>query len=153
LAKDNYEQVRTWYPKARETAPQELPDKVRRAFDEALLSYEIGAWNGVLGMCRRAVQEALLDLGAPIKGDLPTQLKYLVDNHKITPDLRDWADQARIGGRLAAHGIGGDEWGQPEKQWGDQMDATEVIEFCKSFFEYSYLMRERLKKRRTPASQ
>ncbi len=76
-----------------------------------------------------------------------------MDNHIIIPDLRDWADQARIGGKLAAHGKGGDEWGQPDKEWGEQTDADQVIEFCKSFFDYAYVMKARLAKQRMLASQ
>jgi hypothetical protein len=38
------------------------------------------------------------------KGNLPTQLNDLVNKGEITPKLKEWADQARIGGRIAAHG-------------------------------------------------
>lgn len=155
LHKDNPEQIMSSWPTARESAAAELPDNVRRALDEAFNCYSVEAWNGTLCMCRRAIQDALIQLGAPTKGNLPTQLKALVDTHKITPDLKDWADQARIGGKLAAHGTGGDEWGDPDKDWADRDDATQVIEFCRSFFEYAYVMKARLQRRQsgTPASQ
>ena len=142
------EQVLLHWPRKREKAAEELPPNVQRAFDEALLCYSDGAWNGALLMCRRAINDALLELGAPSKGDLPTQLQALVDGNKITPALKDWADQARIGGKLSAHGTGGDEWGQPEKDWAESQDAQEVIDFCTSFFEYAFVMKARLDKRR-----
>ena len=66
----------------------------------------------------------------------------------IAPPLKEWADQARIGGKLAAHGTGGDEWGQPDKDWAEESDAIEVIDFCRSFFEYAYVMSARLDRRR-----
>ncbi len=71
-----------------------------------------------------------------------------MDVNKITPDLKDWADKARIGGRLAAHGTGEDEWGHPDKDWGDSQDAKEVIDFCTSFFEYAFVLKARLDKLR-----
>ena len=136
------------WPVWQEAAQEELPSNVKRAFDEALDCSRIGAWNGALCMCRRAIDDALSDLGAPEKGDLPTKLKALVESNVIAPPLKDWADQARIGGKLAAHGAGGDPWGQPDKDWADESDGNEVIEFCRSFFEYAYVMKARLDRRR-----
>ena len=91
------------------------------------------------------------------KGDLPTQLQDLVDRDEITPKLKDWADQSRIGGRIAAHDTGGAEWGDPDKIWGDREDASIVIDYLKGFFEYVYVldarMKERLASHEEPASQ
>ena len=136
------------WPVWKEAAQNELPPDVKRAFNEALDCSRIGAWNGALCMCRRAIDDALSELGAPERGDLPTKLKALVDANVIAPPLKEWADQARIGGKLAAHGTGGDEWGQPDKDWANEDDANEVIEFCRSFFEYAYVMKARLDRRR-----
>ena len=147
LLKDNLQQVNSHWPLVRENAPKELPEGVQRAFDEALRCFGAQAWNGALCMCRRAIQDALIDLGAPPKANLPTQLEALVESRKITPALKEWADQARIGGKLAAHGTGGDEWGEPEQEWAEQSDADAVIDFCRSFFEYAYVMKERLRER------
>ena len=145
---DDNNHVLTHWPVWQEAAQEELPPKVKRAFNEALACFRIEAWNGTLCMCRRAIDDALVDLGAPAKGDLPTKLKALVDNDVIAPPLKDWADQARIGGKLAAHGTGGDEWGQPDKEWAEKDDAEEVLEFSRSFFEYAYVMKARLERRR-----
>ena len=144
----NNNQVLTHWPIWQEAEQKELPPEVQGAFNEALDCYRIRAWNGSLCMCRRAIDDALVDLGAPEKGNLPTKLQALVNVNVIAPPLKDWADQARIGGKLAAHGTGGDEWGQPDKDWADESDANEVIEFCRSFFEYAYVMKARLDRRR-----
>ena len=144
------------YPKVIEEAPAELPDQVRRAFHEALVCYGAEAPNGSLLMCRRALQETMNDLKA-VKGDLPKQLEYLVEERVITPQLREWADQSRIGGKIAAHGTGGDEWGDPDKIWGNMDDAEIVIGYLKGFFDYVYVfeeqMKQRMKKHKLPASQ
>ena len=153
LEADNENIVLSQWPRLKETPPDGLPPNVQRAFAEALACVNTEAWNGTLLMCRRAIDDALDELGAPEKGDLPTKLAALVADQVITPTLKDWADQARIGGKLAAHGTGGDEWGQPDKDWADKKDADEVVEFCRSFFEYAYVMKARLDQRRgqTPA--
>ena len=148
LERADQNHVITNWPVWQEGAQEELPPNVKRAFDEALDCSRAGAWNGALCMCRRAIDDALSNLGAPEKGNLPTKLKALVESNVIAPPLEDWADQARIGGKLAAHGTGGDEWGQPDKDWAEESDAIEVINFCRSFFEYAYVMSARLDRRR-----
>ena len=135
------------YPKVVDKAPEELPPAIKKAFDEALKCYGAEAPNGALLMCRRAIQESVQNLEAP-KGNLPKQLQALVDADKITPDLKEWADHARVGGKIAAHGVGGDEWGDPDQIWGDLEDAAAVIEFCRAFFEYTYVIPERNRQRR-----
>lgn len=141
------DKVQDSYPKDIQTPPEELPEPVKKAYAEALVCYGAGAPNGALLMCRRAIQEALDGLGAK-KGNLPTQLQDLVDKHRITPELKEWADHARIGGKLAGHGTGGSEWGDPAKVWGDKNDAEAVIGFCDAFFEYVYVLPDRNKRRR-----
>lgn len=131
------------YPKTAEEAPEELPEGIGRAFNEALVCYGANAPNGALLMCRRALQETMDDKKAK-KGDLPTQLDDLVSKGEITPKLRAWADQARIGGRIAAHGAGGKAWGDPDKLWGDMEDAIAVIDYLKIFFDYIYVLDERM---------
>lgn len=144
------------YPRGDVKPPQGLPEGIEKAFREALICYASGAPNGALLMCRRALQETLNNLEAP-RGQLPAQLEALVSNRTITPKLKEWADQARIGGRIAAHGEGGGEWGDPSKIWGTLEDAKVVIEYLQSFFEYAYLIEHRLggtlKKQIQPASQ
>lgn len=144
---ETVERLYDQYPKTVDYAPEELPDRVETAFNEALVCYSAGAANGSLLMCRRAIQESVQDLKAP-KGNLPKQLQALVDADQITPDLKVWADHARVGGKIAAHGVGGDEWGDPDQIWGDLEDAAAVIEFCNAFFEYTYVIPERNRRRR-----
>lgn len=130
-------------PRLTEQLPENLPDNVERAFDEALLCQAAGAPNGALCMARRSLDDSLEQLGAK-KRDLPTRLDDLVEKRKTTPELREWADQARIGGELAAHGTGGDEWGQPDLDWAKDADAEEVLGFLRPFFEYVYVMPARI---------
>ena len=58
-------------------------------------------------------------------------------NRKITPELRDWAHEGRLGGKLGAHGT-------KEKKWADKDDADEVMEFARWFFRYVYVLPKQL---------
>ena len=129
LEKADQNHVINNWPVWKEAAQEELPPDVKRAFNEALDCSRIGAWNGALCMCRRAIDDALSNLGAPEKGDLPTKLTALVAANVIAPPLQDWADRARIGGKLAAHGVGGDEWGQPDKDWAATVLNHQAFEY------------------------
>ncbi len=136
------------YPKNVDRAPSELPEAIQKAFQEALVCYAAGAPNGALLMCRRAIQEMMIEKKAK-KGDLPIQLNDLVEKRIIAPTLKDWAEQAQIGGRIAAHGTGGDAWGDPDKVWGTMEDAAAVIDYCKGVYEYLYVLEDRNRKRMT----
>lgn len=146
------EEVVFSYPPLNEIATIEgAPKEVSRAFEEALKALGAGAFNGALCMFRRALDDALTDLQAP-EGNLPTRLQHLVDSYKITPDMKTWADHARIGGKLAAHGTGGKEWGDKALEWGTQDEASAVKDFLTAFFEYVYTLPERNRLLRQPKS-
>lgn len=134
------------YPKVVDEAPEELPPEIRKAFDEALKCYGAEAPNGSLLMSRRALQEVMNDKKAK-KGDLPTQLQDLVDRLEITPKLKSWAETAQVGGRIAAHGKGGEAWGDPDKLWGTMEDADAVIRYLQSLFDYLYVLDKRHRER------
>lgn len=148
------DQVTDMYPKTTVSLATEIPESVQRPFLEAIRSFDAGCPNASLCMSRRALDDALTELGAPAAPNLPTRLNYLVANYLLTPALKDVADQARIGGKLAAHGTGGTEWGSPQKDWGDMTDAKDVIEYLSSVFEYAFVMPKRVDARRkgTPPS-
>ena len=143
LKKENQNEI--WhYPEVLEVPPEGLPERIEIAFAEALSCYSSHIPNATLLMCRRAIQETMADKEAK-KGDLPTQLDDLVASQKITPSLRDWAKHAQIGGRIAAHGTGGGQWGDPNQIWGTMADAEAVVAFCNAFFQYLYTLEKRNK--------
>lgn len=160
LNRENKDAVVDSYPPLEESVPSEgIPPDVSKALSEAFRSYRMNAPNASLCMSRRAIHETVKDLtkgwdkprqAALLKDSLPAQLQKLVEEELIPPVLKDWADQPRIGGKLAAHGTGGEEWGEPDKVWGTQEDAKEVIDFCLSVLEYAYVMPTRLENRRKP---
>ena len=128
------------YPKLDINVDEELPTEIKVAFQEAAEALNSGIWNSCVVMCRRALQEAMTDLGAEGK-DLFHQIDDLEVKRKITPELKEWAHEGRVGGKLGAHGIG-------EKKWADKNDAEEVFEFCRWFLRYVYVLPTQLQLRR-----
>ena len=150
------DEVTFTHPAVHAKASQDIRGAIREFYEEALRCVEAEAPNGALVMCRRALEEPLNDLGGS-KGQLPKRLERLVKKHIITPDLKDWADHARIGGKLAAHGAGGEEWGDESLVKGAISEAKDVLLFMEAFFEYVYVIPARNQRRRTrtkpPASE
>jgi len=131
-----------------ESEPDELfPEGVKIAFRQALRSLNEKIWDGCVLMCRRALEEAMVDLGAKGKV-LYDKIEDLANQNKITPDLRDWAHEGRLAGKLGAHGTE-----EEEKRWNDETDAKEIIEFCKWFFRYIYILPKQLEQRRQRLTQ
>ena len=71
----------------------------------------------------------------------------------ITPDLKDWANEGRLGGNLGAHG-------STNKKWADKQDAEEILEFTRWYMRYVHVLPKQLADRRalmaqasSPASQ
>jgi len=133
------------YPKMEAEPDQELPDDVQTAFREAIEALNEGIWNGCVTMCRRALEEAMTDLEAE-GADLFHQIDDLESKRRITPELKEWAHEGRLGGKLGAHGI-------KEKKWEDQNDAEEVLEFCRWFLRYLYVLPKQLADRKERLSK
>jgi len=128
------------YPKLELDPDEELPEGVKVAFREAMKALNEEIWNGCVTMCRRALEEATEDLGAEGR-DLFTQIDDLETKRKITPELKEWAHEGRLGGKLGAHGT-------KQKKWADKEDAEEVLEFCRWFFRYVYVLPKQLAERK-----
>lgn len=128
------------YPKLDLEPDKELPENVKVAFVEAIKGLNDGNWNSCVVMCRRALEEAMADLGAEGE-DLFHQIDNLESLRKITPELKAWAHESRLGGKLGAHGT-------RQKKWADKDDAEEVLEFSRWFFRYVYVLPRQLADRK-----
>lgn len=128
------------YPKLEIDPDEELPEEVKVAFREAMKSLNEEIWNGCVTMCRRALEEAMTDLGAEGE-DLFHKIDDLESKRKITPELKAWAHESRLGGKLGAHGT-------KQKKWADKDDAEEVLEFSRWFFRYVYVLPKQLAERK-----
>lgn len=128
------------YPSVEVDIDVSLPDDVKPALQEAYQNLETKTWNSCVVMSRRALEEAVKDLGAS-GNRLIDKIDDLAKNQTITPDLKEWAHEARLGGNLGAHGSG-------SKKWADEEDAEEIIEFVKWFLRYTYVLPSQLAERR-----
>ncbi|MGB5925040.1 MAG: DUF4145 domain-containing protein [Dehalococcoidia bacterium] len=128
------------YPKLDLETDKELPENVKIALTEAIKGLNDENWNSCLVMCRRALEEAMVDLGAEGR-DLFNKIDTLENQRRITPELKAWAHESRLGGKLGAHGT-------KEKRWADKDDAEELLEFSRWFFRYVYVLPRQLADRK-----
>ncbi|MBA7644963.1 hypothetical protein ES703_52714 [subsurface metagenome] len=128
------------YPKAEVNVDEELPEDVKLAFGQAIRAFDEGIWDGCVVMCRRALEEAVTGLGAEGR-DLFNKIDDLESKRRITPELKAWAHETRLGGKLGAHGT-------KQKKWAEKDDAEEVLEFCRWFFRYIYVLPKQLEERK-----
>lgn len=86
-------------------SPQHLPEKVSRAFIEAATARRVQLWNAACSSYRRCLELTLKqfapDVAAPT---LVKRIDKLAADHRITPDLKDWAHELRLDGNEAVHG-------------------------------------------------
>lgn len=119
-----------------DTAPNEkftahVPAEVLEDYVEGLICLAAGADKAAVGMFRRAMQNAMIDLGADQKLDLIGQIKAV---GKLTDDIKDWAHNVRIFGNWSAH---------PQTDLLKDITpelAHEVKELLEEFMNYVYVM-------------
>ena len=102
---------------------------IRNPALEASKCLSVRAYNACGVMTRRAIHAICKDKKA--KGsDLFSQLKFLRDQHMITPDLWEWAEELRIVGRSGAH---------PEWEEVTVDDAEYAVKFLGEIVRYLYI--------------
>ena len=89
-----------------------LPTDVMQMWEEANLTYSVGAYTSAVLMCRKIVFATAVKCGLPAKNDkgrapkFEVCVNYLVDKEIITTHIRDnWADSIRTWGNAATHEI------------------------------------------------
>lgn len=107
------------------------PETVMADYTEGLICLTNGADRAAVSMFRRAIQNAMLNLGADVKKDLIDQIKNI---DSLTKDIQDWAQNIRIFGNWGAH---------PQEDNLKEIDhdlAVEVKDFVDQFINYVYVM-------------
>jgi hypothetical protein len=110
---------------------EHIPEDVLSDYQEALKCKSIGANKASCSMFRRALQNALVNLGADTKLDLIAQINSL---SRLPEDIKDWAHQIRIFGNWGAHP---DEDKLKDVEPGD---VDEVHDFISKFFIFMFIM-------------
>ena len=125
----------------------EVPQHIKEDFQEALRCIFVEAYNATAEMCRRALEAACLDLGAPEDKVLEKMIDWLEANRKITPYLKDAAHKVRLGGNRGAHptpqtlaiaAAAAPEVNAPVEKI-EKEHAEAIIAFTREFFHHVYV--------------
>ncbi|MCI0331061.1 MAG: DUF4145 domain-containing protein [candidate division Zixibacteria bacterium] len=117
------------YPIATPIIHDSVPDEIKKAAIEAEKCLSVRAFNACGVMTRRAIHSLCQNKGATGK-DLYEQLKFLKENHLITPDLWEWAEELRVIGRSGAH----PEWEEVTPE-----EADYAVNFLREIIRYVYI--------------
>lgn len=86
-------------------APQHLPDKVVRAYIDAVKARRAQLWNPACGAYRRCMEIALKEFAPDVEAwKIEKRIDKLAAQNKITPDIQAWAHELRLDGNEAVHG-------------------------------------------------
>jgi len=132
------------YPVSIPSASKDIPKEARDIYIEALRCFDVKAWNAAATMCRRAVQECVLDKGGTGK-TLYNQIDDLAGRRVITEDIKDWAHELRLLGRDGAHADVLTDVGEEEAKF--------AIEFTEELLNYVYVLKARLGRRKKVGKQ
>lgn len=125
---------------------EEVPQHIKEDFQEALRCVFVEAYNATVEMCRRALEAACIQLGAPKDKVLERMIDCLEANRKITPYLKDAAHKIRLGGNRGAHPnpdgppdptVPEDPNAPVEKI--EKEHAEAIIAFTREFFHHVYV--------------
>jgi hypothetical protein len=128
-----------------ETVAAEIPTHIQDDFKEALRCLWIKAYNATAEMCRRALEAACLELGAPKNKVLEKMIDWLEENRTITPYLKKAAHKVRLGGNRGAHPP--EDGPKPEQEAIvdgpvekiEKEHAEAIVEFTREFFHHVYV--------------
>lgn len=133
--------VKNYWPQpAKVDAPEHCPDNIARFYKQAAAALQRGDWDAAGMMARKALDAATFDIDSTLgRGmNLVKRIDKLAGDHKITPQLQEWAHAIRVDGNDAAH--------DPDEFTEDE--AKQICEFARTFLEYVFTMPGKLAARR-----
>lgn len=96
--------LETWPALRKSSAPNHVPSPIAKRFVEAEEAFARGSWNAAVAMYRSVLDIATKGLpSVPVGQSFYNRLQWLHENHRITPDMKDWADHVRVEGNEALH--------------------------------------------------
>lgn len=115
-----------------------ISEELSDLYDEARNSFSVGAFTGVVLLCRKLLMNIAVELGAKEGMKFIEYVNYLDENHYISANSRAWVDKVRTYGNEATH----------ETAIKTKVDASNMIKFCemimKTNFEYPSILEEPL---------
>jgi predicted RNA-binding Zn-ribbon protein involved in translation (DUF1610 family) len=130
------------YPKPQPSkCPSDTPEDLKRIFLQAANALKRQDPDASGAMSRKVLDVSTQQLLGEESKNYKTihdRINALASANRLTPDLKDWAHQLRIGGNDAAH----------DAAPFTQEEADELLDFAELYLTYVYTLPERLKKRR-----
>lgn len=119
------------YPeRVQTTAPEHTPDRVANLFLQASKSLESGHPDASGSMSRKSLDVATKDLGAPRDVWLKARITWLYQQHRLTEQLKDWAEIIKDDGNSAVH----------DEAPFTIAEAKELLDFTELFLTYVYTL-------------
>lgn len=121
------------YPESYKKLDHNVPEAIRKSYDEAVTCFGVRAYTASAIMCRRTL-EAVVEEKIPKKQPLATGIKALQKQGLIDPQLVEWAEMLRVSGNKAAHEVG---------QNISKQDAGDTIDFTHALVEYLFTYKQK----------
>lgn len=134
------------YPKPTPSrVPSHATDELKNYFAQASDAARRGSWDASGAMSRKVIDvstKQLLGPDAKAHKTIQARIDALAEKNALTPELKDWAHQVRLGGNDAAHEE--DPFTRPE--------AEELLDFVELYLTYVYTLPGRLAERKARAA-
>ena len=143
IENDPFDTPKRLYPPIAMGLSFAIPAPLRSAFEEANSCFRAKAYTATAIMCRKTL-EGIADANSISTRNLAGALREMKDKGIIENRLYAWADELRIAGNEAAHGV--DTKISPQ-------DAKDILEFTHALLEYVFTFQEKFeqyKKRKNP---
>jgi hypothetical protein len=111
----------------------EVPESLRREWDEARICFEAKAYTATVVMIRRTLEAACKDQGVSNR-NLSAALGELKTLGLIDDTLAEWAHELRLLGNRGAHAVSGSIM---------RDDAEDSLDFAEVLLEHMYVLRKR----------
>lgn len=106
----------------------DIPEKVNSVYEEARKSFSVGAYTGVILLCRKLLMHVSVDLGANENKRFIEYVDYLKDNHYVPKNSEGWIDAIRKFGNKSTHDI----------VINTKEDAEKMIKFSEMLLKMNY---------------
>ncbi len=113
-----------------------FPKSITAAYNEARRCFRCRAYTATAVMCRKTV-EGICAEHSVAERNLAASLQKMRDSGVIDARLFQWAEELRLSGNEAAHGV---------EVTFSQEDAQDILEFTRALLEYIFTFRERFER-------
>ncbi len=133
LVDESWDGPQRLYPPPHSPLGQNLPRPIQKAFNEAAQCLRARAYTASAIMCRKTLEGICVEHKINER-NLGSSLKRLRDEGVIDKRLFEWAEELRVFGNEAAHGVNVTIAPQ---------DAKDILDFTHALIEYVFTFQER----------